>query len=119
MRNSAMRTSYITARTMLPFVPMKNSLRIAILVTLYASLITALAAEDWPEFRGPTRQGISSAKGLVTEWSPTENIVWKADVGGVGWGSPVVWGDHIFLTSAINTERDDRPALKVYTPGLK
>ena len=41
---------------------------------------------------------------LPDSWSATENVAWKADVPGVGWSSPVVWGDHIFLTSAINTE---------------
>lgn len=104
-----MRTSYITARTTLPFVPMKNPFRIAILVTLHASLITAVAAEDWPEFRGPTRQGISTAKGLVTEWSPTKNIVWKAELPGRAWSSPIVIGDRIYLTNAVGEKDSTDP----------
>ncbi len=73
------------------------------------------ADSNWPQFRGPQAGVAADDPALPETWSPTENIVWKADVRGVGWGSPVVWGDHIFLTSAVNTERDDRPALKVYT----
>jgi outer membrane protein assembly factor BamB len=73
------------------------------------------ADSNWPQFRG-SQAGIAADDPALPEtWSSTENIGWKADVPGVGWGSPVVWGDHIFLTSAVNTERNDRPALKVYT----
>lgn len=63
----------------------------------------ALAA-DWPEFRGADGQGHGgSAAGLPSEWNPNvnRNIVWKAAVPGVGWSSPVVVGDRIYLTSAV------------------
>lgn len=59
------------------------------------------AAEDWPEFRGPTGQGHSSARGLPVEWSARKNVVWKTPVPGLGWSSPVVAGDRIYLTSAV------------------
>ena len=82
--------------------------------TVFA-LAGATADSNWPQFRG-SQAGIAADDPALPEtWSSTENIGWKADVPGVGWGSPVVWGDHIFLTSAVNTERNDRPALKVYT----
>src|SRR6187551_3766253 len=83
--------------------------RIAILVTLHVSLITAAFAEDWPEFRGPTRQGISTAKGLATEWSPTKNIVWKSELPGRAWSSPIVVGDRIFLTNAVGDKDSTDP----------
>ena len=65
-----------------------------------ASLTVTLAAENWPGFRGPTRQGVSAEKGLPTRWSATENIAWKTAIPGDGWSSPVVWEDRIFLTTA-------------------
>lgn len=58
------------------------------------------AADNWPSYRGPTGDGISDAKGLVTEWSETKNIRWKTAIHGKGWSSPVVWGDQVWLTTS-------------------
>lgn len=55
----------------------------------------------WPEFRGPTAQGASSAKGLPTQWAPDKNIVWRSEVAGKGWSSPVVANGKIFITTAV------------------
>jgi outer membrane protein assembly factor BamB len=57
-------------------------------------------AEDWPCFRGPSRQGISQEKNVPTQWSATSNIVWKRAIPGEGWSSPIVWGDRVFVTTA-------------------
>ncbi|MBL9132834.1 MAG: PQQ-like beta-propeller repeat protein [Verrucomicrobiaceae bacterium] len=70
--------------------------------TLALLLSTSLlSAADWSEFRGSAAQGHSDAKNLPSIWSPTSHIAWKAAVAGVGWSSPVVIGDRIFLTSAL------------------
>ena len=61
----------------------------------------ALAQDDWPEFRGPTGQGLSSSTGLPTEWAEGKNVVWKQEVPGLGWSSPVIVGGRIYLTSAV------------------
>lgn len=66
------------------------------------SLSLHAGAEDWPEFRGPTGQGHSTATGLPLEWGPEKNVVWKTPVPGLGWSSPVVAGDFIYLTSAVS-----------------
>jgi outer membrane protein assembly factor BamB len=63
-------------------------------------VVSFLSAENWPGFRGPSRQGISTDKELPTTWSATENIAWKTEIPGHGWSSPIVWGDRIFLTTA-------------------
>jgi outer membrane protein assembly factor BamB len=60
----------------------------------------------WPEFRGPTAQGYSSAKGLPTEWAPDKNIVWRSEVAGKGWSSPVVANGKIFITTAVELPVD-------------
>src|SRR5262245_37804765 len=57
-------------------------------------------AEDWPQFRGPTGQGISTERRLPLEWSDTRNIIWKTEVPGLGWSSPVVAAGRIWLTTA-------------------
>lgn len=55
--------------------------------------------EDWPYFRGPGRQGHSTEKGLSLRWSATENIAWKTPIPGESWSSPIVWKDHVFMTT--------------------
>jgi outer membrane protein assembly factor BamB len=75
-------------------------------------LIPALAiAEDWPEFRGPSRQGQSSVVGLPTEWNTTfgKNIIWKAPIPGVGWSSPIAVGEKIYLTTALAIGDMEKP----------
>jgi len=57
-------------------------------------------AENWPNWRGPNGDGISSEKGLPTTWSETKNVAWKLTLPGKGSSTPIIWGDRIFLTSA-------------------
>jgi hypothetical protein len=59
--------------------------------------------QNWPQFRGPNAGVIADNAALPETWSAAENVAWKTAVPGLGWSSPVVWGDHIFLTAAINT----------------
>ena len=71
------------------------------ILTLTLAGPAALAAENWPQWRGPGGQGVS-ADGLVpSEWAPDRNIVWKTELPGTGMSSPIVWGDRIYLTSVI------------------
>ena len=75
-----------------------------ILLVLISWLLTGAlvaAAEDWPQFRGPTGQGLSSETGLPLEWSESQNVRWKTAVPGTGWSSPVVAGDRVWLTTAV------------------
>ena len=68
----------------------------------FAALFTFdfAVAENWARFRGPNGQGISRETDLPIRWSPTENIAWKTRVPGDSWSSPIVWDQHIFLTTA-------------------
>ncbi len=71
------------------------------LFTAASIFATALAhAENWPQFRGPSRQGVSSETGLPLEWSAISNIAWKTDIPGQSWSSPIVWEDRVFVTTA-------------------
>lgn len=58
-------------------------------------------AGNWPEFRGPTREGHASAANLPLEWSDTKGVVWKQEIPGQGWSSPVVQDGRIYLTAAV------------------
>lgn len=59
-----------------------------------------LSAEGWPEFRGPTGQGLAAESHLPLTWSKTEGVRWKAAIPGTGWSSPVVLGQQVWLTTA-------------------
>ncbi len=69
-------------------------------VILAACSVIAMAADNWPQFRGPDGTGHSDAKDLPTEWSETKNIVWKTEIHDRGWSSPVIFGKQVWLTSA-------------------
>ncbi len=71
-----------------------------LLSTLFLFAITAGAAENWPQFRGPSGDGHSDATGLPTTFSETEHVKWKTPIHGKGWSSPVIWGSQIWLTTA-------------------
>jgi outer membrane protein assembly factor BamB len=73
------------------------------LVALF-SLTAASSAANWPQWRGPDGSGISNEKNLPADWSPTKNIKWKTPIEGRGHSSPIVWGNRIFLTTAIEGE---------------
>lgn len=62
------------------------------------------APPHWSQWRGPDGQGIAREAGVPLEWSATKNVVWKTPIPGRGFSSPVVWGDRIFLTTAIEGE---------------
>src|SRR5579863_5891625 len=76
---------------------------VAVLTAVCFQLVTiqAWAQENWPQFRGPGSRGVSEATDLPESWSKTENVVWATKIPGRGWSSPIVWGDRIFLTAAI------------------
>ncbi len=59
------------------------------------------AADNWAQFRGPDAAGVSTASGLPHTWSATDGVAWKTAIPDRGWSSPVVWGDKIFVTTAI------------------
>jgi len=65
------------------------------------SLIVAthpLAGADWPQFRGPSGLGISSDADVPVQWSESKNLKWRTSLPGSGSSSPIVWGQHVYVT---------------------
>ncbi len=60
-----------------------------------------LRAENWPCWRGPRGDGSSLETSVPVRWSDTDNVLWKTAIPGKGHSSPIVWGERIFLTTAI------------------
>jgi outer membrane protein assembly factor BamB len=73
----------------------------AALVSLNAAAQTPAADRFWGQWRGPQGTGVSRTATPPTEWSETKNIRWKVEIPGRGSSSPVVWGDRVFVTSAV------------------
>ena len=59
------------------------------------------AARYWPQWRGPNANGVSLTANPPLEWSETKNIRWKVVIPGRGSSTPVVWGDRLFVTTAV------------------
>ena len=72
------------------------------------------AAQNRPFWRGPHNNGVSDEKNLPAEFGPAKNVLWKLPLPGPAGASPVVWGDHIFLTSP---DADELQLLAISTEG--
>lgn len=77
-------------------------MRAALLLLAFAPTFLTAAAAPWPQFRGPGGLAVADEAKLPVTWSATENIAWSAAVPGRGWSSPIVVGDRVIVTSAVN-----------------
>jgi outer membrane protein assembly factor BamB len=75
---------------------------------IFLILICVICGQDWPQFRGPTGQGVSDERNLPLTWSETKNVRWKTAIPGRGWSSPVIHGDRVWLTTATEEGRSLR-----------
>lgn len=77
-------------------------MRRGILLTFSIALlvIRSASADNWPQWRGPSLNGISSEKNLPTRWSAEENVTWKLTMPGWTGATPIIWGERIFLNVA-------------------
>ncbi|MBA3884508.1 MAG: PQQ-binding-like beta-propeller repeat protein [Acidobacteria bacterium] len=91
---------------------------VCIAFLMCAGLATAAASghpppeDTWPGFRGHAMSGVAPSASLPERWTSIENVKWAAEVPGYGWSSPIIWGDTVFVTSAISK------SFKKPTPGL-
>jgi len=92
---------------------------IAMVTVLLAAIVESTAAQEgqWTRFRGPNAGVVADDPRLPEVWSETENVVWMTDIPGLGWSSPVVWDDHIFVTTAISSGEERTPRPGLYDPG--
>lgn len=84
---------------------MKTALKICnltlLIIVLFLGFQPAKAQQtNWTQFRGSNLDGISSESGIPVIWNDSTNVLWKTDIEGKGWSSPVVFGDQIWVTSA-------------------
>jgi len=87
-----------------------------VLALLVSTIVSA--EQEWPQFRGSKSGVAGDDPALPDTWSATTNVAWKIDMPGRGWSSPVVSGDHVFITAAVNTKGSEESLKPVpsYTP---
>ena len=78
-----------------------------IAAALFYTPLGTHAAQDWPQFRGPDANGITSAKNLPLEWSASKGVAWSVEIPGKGWSSPVLSEGKLYLTAAISDAAEE------------
>jgi hypothetical protein len=81
------------------------------IILVFSLLIRATAAADapsdakqfWPQWRGPLATGVAPNADPPLEWSETENVKWKVKIPGLGDSTPIVWGNRVYILSAVPT----------------
>lgn len=81
------------------------------------SAAVASAADNWPRFRGLHAGAIPDNPALPERWGATENIAWKVDVPGLGWSSPIVWNDYVFVTAVLSNDARPVPGQDIFEDG--
>jgi outer membrane protein assembly factor BamB len=82
----------------------RTACRLILSLLVFVALAAIGQAENWPQWRGPDRDGISHETNLPATWSMTKNLAWTAPLPGMGGSTPIVWGDRIFLTTEDGTD---------------
>ena len=96
---------------------MKRVVIVVIGLMLTMPPLVAAGQEQWTQFRGHSAGDIPDDPQLPEHWSETENVAWSVHVPGLSWSSPVVWNDHIFITTAISAGEEPAPVKGLYDPG--
>lgn len=92
---------------------------VAFLVATLGAPTAALSPEtdNWPSFRGAAALAIADDDPrLPVTWSTTENVAWKTPIDGLGWSSPVVWGEHVYVTTVVSEGEIEEPRMGLYFP---
>lgn len=86
------------------------------LLLLAIALVAAPPAPDmtWPGFRGHDMSGVAGKARIPEQWSATRNVKWSVPVPGNGWSSPIVWGDTVYVTSAVGTKPFKQPSAGLF-----
>jgi len=83
--------------------------RVALVLSCAAvmQILTAFAQTNWPSFRGPFASGLATENDTATSWNveTAQGIAWKTPIPGLGHSSPAIWGNRLFVTTAVNQKK--------------
>jgi hypothetical protein len=93
------------------------ALLVAVAAAVAGSAPITGQSRHWPQWRGPDMSGVvADHPGLPERWSASENVAWKVRVPGLGWSSPIVWGNDVFVTSVVASQAGEAPKKGLYLP---
>ena len=83
--------------------------RITVSIVLLAFTFSTVAAQNWPQFRGPGASGVAEGSPQPVKWdaSTQQNVRWKTVIPGLSHSSPVVWGNKVFVMTAVSSGKDE------------
>jgi outer membrane protein assembly factor BamB len=100
--------------------------KLALALGLFLTFLFIISAADntkdtdydkyWPQWRGPYMTGVSPNGNPPSEWSENKNVKWKIQVPGKGHATPIIWGDRMFILSAVAIGKEDSPTKPAETP---
>jgi len=79
---------------------------LSILSTVFIMIPSLYAGQNWPSFRGPSASGVTEGYRTAVKWDVgrSENVLWKTQIPGLGHSCPAIWGDRIFVTTAVKDQ---------------
>ena len=88
-----------------------------VVLVLFFSAIT-INAQNWPSFRGPNASGVAEGTNPPVTWDieKSQNVLWKTNIPGLSHASPIVWGNQIFVITAVSSEA--KPTFKAKDRGI-
>jgi outer membrane protein assembly factor BamB len=95
-------------------------MRVCVLAVVSVTLFCGPAlGADWPSFRGPDHTGVARDADPPIEWSEDKNVRWKVELEGTGHASPVIWGNRIYVMSALKVGEPKPEAAPAQQPGSR
>jgi len=90
--------------------------RLTFFVLFLSTLSLSIRAQNWPQFRGPGASGVAEGQAAAQTWNAEkgENVVWKTNVPGLAHSSPVIWGNVVFVTTAVTSAAKDETRYGLY-----
>src|SRR5918999_2519339 len=90
--------------------------RITVSIILLAFISSTAPAQNWPQFRGPGATGVVEGSTQPAKWDASTqlNVRWKTPIPGLSHSSPVVWGDKIFVTTAVSSAAKSETRFGLY-----
>jgi outer membrane protein assembly factor BamB len=81
-------------------------MRRALPILVWLAACVSVAGQQWPSFRGPNASGVADGQPTALKWNAAtgENIAWKAPISGLAVSSPIVWGDRVFVSTAVSSD---------------
>jgi len=115
----SVRPSTASPKHTISSVRMRSLLIRAVVVLACSAQVPVVAGgADWPQFRGRDAGVAADNPRLPATWDTTRNVVWTTEIPGVGWSSPIVSGDHVFITAVVTDDAEPKAKPGLYNGGV-